>query len=64
MDRVAFRREGGLVDHLRHGRVGVDGGVDLVDGELLVESETHLGDKLGGVITNDVCAEEFAVFLA
>ena len=37
MDRVTFRREGGLVDDFRHGRVGVDGGVDLVDGELLVE---------------------------
>lgn len=64
MDRVAFRREGGLVDDLRHGRVGVDGGVDFVDGEFLIEGEAHFGDEFGGVVTDDVRAEKFAVFLS
>ena len=54
VNRVAFRREGGLVDDLRHGRVGVDGGVNLVDGEFLIEGESHLGNEFGGVVADDV----------
>ena len=56
MDRVAFRGERRLVDDLAHRRVGVDGGVDFLAGELLVEGEAHLGDELGGVLTDDVRA--------
>ena len=64
MDRVTFRCERGLVNHFRHGRVGVDGCVDFIDREFLIEGETHFRDELGGVVTDDMCAEEFAVFFA
>ena len=47
MNRVAFRREGGLVDDLRHRRMRVDGGVDFCGGEFLVEREARLGDVDG-----------------
>ena len=56
MDRVAFGGEGGLVDHLGHRRMGVDGRVDFLGGEFLVEREAHLGDELGGVLADDVRA--------
>lgn len=62
MDRVAFRCEGGLVNHFRHGGVGVDGRVDFIDRELLIEGEAHFSDEFGGVVPDDVRAEEFAVF--
>ena len=64
MDRVAFRCERGFVDHFGHGWVGVDGGVDFLDREFLIEGEAHFGDELGGVVADDVCAEEFAVFFS
>ena len=56
MDRMPVCGEGGLVDDLGHGRVGVDGGVDLLAGEFLVEGEAHLGDEFGGVLTDEVRA--------
>lgn len=56
MDRVAFRSKRGLVDHLAHGWMGVDGGVNLCGGEFLVEGEAHLGDQFGGVFPDDMSA--------
>ncbi len=61
---VALCGEGRFVNHLGHRRMGVDGGVDFCGGELLVERESHLGDELGGVFADDVCAEQFAVLFA
>ena len=37
VDRVAFGGEGGFVNHFGHGRVRVDGRVDVLGGEFLVE---------------------------
>lgn len=56
MNRVALCGEGGFVDHFRHRRMRMDGRVDVVDGKLLIEGETHLCDELGGVVTDDVRA--------
>lgn len=64
MDCVAFRGERGLVNHFRHGWVGVDGRVDFIDREFLIEGETHFRDEFSGVVADDMCAEEFAVFFA
>ena len=36
--------------------MGVDGGVDFLGGEFLVEREAHLGDEFGGVVADDVGA--------
>jgi hypothetical protein len=56
VNRVAFGGESGFVDDLAHGGVGVDGGVDFLAGEFLVEGKAHFGDELGGVLADDVCA--------
>ncbi len=56
VNRVAFRRESGLVDDFRHRRMRVDGRVDFRAGEFLVEREAHFGDELGGVLADDVRA--------
>lgn len=64
VDRVAFGGEGGLVDDLGHGRVRVDGRVDVLGGEFLVERQAHFGDEFGGIFTDDVSAQQFAVFFA
>lgn len=44
MNGVSFRRESGLVDHLRHGRVGVDRCVYVFRSEFLIECQSHFGD--------------------
>ncbi len=56
VNRVAFRGQRRLVDRLAHRRVGVDGGVDFLGGEFLVERQAHLGDQFGGVVADDVRA--------
>lgn len=38
--------------------------MDFLGGEFLVEGEAHFGDEFGGVVSDDVCTEEFAVFFA
>ncbi len=57
MNRVTVRGEGRFVDHFAHRWVGVDGGVDFLAGEFLVEGDSHLGDEFGGVFTDDMGAE-------
>ena len=57
MDGVAVGIEGGLVDSFCERRVGVDGRVDLVGGELHLKGESHFCDQLGGIVTNDVGSE-------
>lgn len=54
VNRVAFGGEGGLVDDLAHGWVGVDGRVDFLGGKFLVEGEAHFRDEFGGVLADDV----------
>ena len=44
MNGVSFRRESGLVDHLRHGRVGVNRRVYVFRSVFLIEGKSHLGD--------------------
>ena len=54
MDGVAVGIQRGLVDGFCQRWVGVDGGVDLIGGELHLEGEPHFCDQLGGIVTNDV----------
>jgi len=61
---VAVCIEGGLVDGLGESWVGVNGGVDVINRGLERKSETHFGDQISGIFTDDVSAENLAVFLA
>ena len=63
MDRMAFRNAGGFVNGFAQRGVGVDGGVDVVLGQLGGDGEAHLGDQFGGLVTDDVRSDDFAVRL-
>ena len=54
VNRMTIRRKRRFVDNLRHGRVRVNRGVDLIGGEFLVERQAHFGDQFGGILTNQV----------
>ena len=53
---VALCGEGRFVHHLGYRRIRVDVGVDLRACEFLFERDAHLGDELGGIFADDVCA--------
>ena len=57
MNRVAFRSEGRFMNDFTHRRVGVDGGVDFIAGQFLVEGEAHFRNKLGGVFSDNMSTE-------
>ena len=40
----------------------MDGGVDVVLGQLRSDGEAHLGDQFGGLVTDDVRSDDFAVW--
>ncbi len=44
--------------------VGVDGSVYFICGAFHFEGEAHFCDEFGSVVTDDVSAEEFSVFLS
>ena len=56
MDRVALGGEGCFVNDFRHRRVGVNGRVDVLSSELLIQCQAHFGNEFGGIIANDVSA--------
>jgi hypothetical protein len=64
VNRVSVGVQGSFVDGLSKRRVGVDGGVDVVDGGFQGKGEAHFGDEVGGILANDVGSEDFAVFFA
>ena len=53
---MALCGEGRFVHHLGYRRIRVDVGVDLRACEFLFERDAHLGDELGGIFADDVCA--------
>ena len=64
MDRVALAGVGGFVDGLAQRGVGVDRCDDFLVGGLHGDGEAKLGDHLGGVGSDDVGTEDFAMLLA
>ncbi len=64
MDRVSIGIQSGFVDGLSQRWVGVNGGVNVVDGRFQREGEAHFGNQIGGIFADDVGTEDFAVFFA
>ena len=63
MDRVALAGVGGFMDGLAQRGVRVDRRDDFLVGGLHGDGEAKFGDHLGGVGSDDVGAEDFAVLL-
>jgi len=64
MDRVALAGVGGFMNGLAQRGVRVDRRDDFLVGGLHGDGEAELGDHLGGVGSDDVGTEDFAMLLA
>jgi hypothetical protein len=64
MNRLAFARQGGFVDHLRKRRMRVDGRAQFVGRRFERDGQADFRDEFGRVRADDVRAEDFAVRLA
>ena len=64
VDRVTERGLRSFHDALAQGRVGVDRVLDVLVGQLAVDREPEFSDEFGGLVADDVRAEDLTVRLA